>query len=733
MHHSSSNPHRKSPIRVWVDGCFDLVHFGHANALRQAKSLGDQLIVGIHSDKEITKHKGPPVFHEQERYRLIRAMKWVDEVVEDAPYFTYVKTLEKYSCDFCVHGDDLVVSNDGSDPYAEVKAANRYKEVKRTEGISTTALVSRMLKRIQQLQDQGTYASQFASSTESSIRRTQSLDSVLKTKDKFMHPCKTNETLSPIYPGLNSNYAKTNNHHPASGDNHENDVTNSINVSIWSTGGMTYMPNILRISQFCAGQFREPTSNDIVVYVPGTFDLFRFNYYEAASLWTSIVNSDYDQHDNITLTGNNKPTHFTTSSSSPSSSVVHKVSGLTESQLFTSHRSNVVNRTSDSMNVTTTNEALLKAILITNDRRIDAIRRSTKRTVFYCRVYGARKVGKTCFMQGLLGRSLHGSGGTGIGGVTDSTSNWVAACGLPVYGQSKTLLMHEISASDGEQMSASEALASDVACLVYDVSDADSFHYVANIFLNFYRGTRVPCLFVAAKSDQLPVLQNYPIDPSELITKYHLPPIESFSSVNLSQKRQQSLRPNNSFTHLSDATTTTPGTTTTRTTKCSGDIPDDINTHATTTTTTTTTTTPFPRRRRAGSADPISPFNDSNNNNNNNNDFNRTPLHLQDSTSLEHSLNHDSHVIANQLSSSSSSSSTTGKHYSRAELHHHHLRNQQNSHFAPVYIMLCTMANYPHHRGFDLARTDYAWKWTLAFTIMTGIGFFAFQMVKTHL
>ncbi|CAH8623406.1 unnamed protein product [Schistosoma rodhaini] len=263
--HSTSTNNRK-PIRVWVDGCFDLVHFGHANALRQAKSLGDQLIVGIHSDKEITKHKGPPVFHEKERYRLIRAMKWVDEVVEDAPYFTYVKTLEKYSCDFCVHGDDLVVSNDGSDPYAEVKANNRYKEVKRTEGISTTALVSRMLKRIQQLQDQGTYASQFSSSTEYSIRRTQSLDSILKSKDKFMHPCKTNETLSPIYPGLNSNCSK------------DNDVADSINVSIWSTGGMTYMPNILRISQFCSGQFREPNSNDIVVYVPGTFDLFHIGH-----------------------------------------------------------------------------------------------------------------------------------------------------------------------------------------------------------------------------------------------------------------------------------------------------------------------------------------------------------------------------------------------------------------------------------------------------------------------
>lgn len=38
------------------------VHFGHANALRQAKALGHKLIVGVHDDAEITKNKGPPVF-----------------------------------------------------------------------------------------------------------------------------------------------------------------------------------------------------------------------------------------------------------------------------------------------------------------------------------------------------------------------------------------------------------------------------------------------------------------------------------------------------------------------------------------------------------------------------------------------------------------------------------------------------------------------------------------------
>jgi len=81
-------PSKPRPVRVWTDGCFDLMHFGHANALRQAKALGDYLVVGVHSDAEIRKNKGPPVMNEEERYAAVAACKWVDEVVKDAPYTT---------------------------------------------------------------------------------------------------------------------------------------------------------------------------------------------------------------------------------------------------------------------------------------------------------------------------------------------------------------------------------------------------------------------------------------------------------------------------------------------------------------------------------------------------------------------------------------------------------------------------------------------------------------------
>ena len=54
-------------IRVFLDGCFDVMHYGHANALRQAKALGDELVVGVVSDDEIRANKGPPVMSMDER------------------------------------------------------------------------------------------------------------------------------------------------------------------------------------------------------------------------------------------------------------------------------------------------------------------------------------------------------------------------------------------------------------------------------------------------------------------------------------------------------------------------------------------------------------------------------------------------------------------------------------------------------------------------------------------
>ncbi|KAI6200579.1 CTP:phosphoethanolamine cytidylyltransferase [Aphelenchoides besseyi] len=239
--------------RVWCDGCYDMVHFGHANQLRQAKQLGNRLVVGVHNDEEIIKHKGPPVFNEQERYRMVRGIKWVDEVVEGAPYSTSVETLDKYDCDFCVHGNDITLTADGVDTYADVKAAGRYKEVERTAGISTTDLVGRML---------------------------------LLTKTHHSHSDLFNEHSERARSLSTCQEAQ----------------------SPW-TRVSSFIPTTKQIMQFAEG--RPPAPNDVIVYVCGAFDLFHIGhlaFLEAArSLGDYLIVGLYNDQDINEYKGGNYP------------------------------------------------------------------------------------------------------------------------------------------------------------------------------------------------------------------------------------------------------------------------------------------------------------------------------------------------------------------------------------------------------------------------------------------
>jgi rfaE bifunctional protein nucleotidyltransferase chain/domain len=68
---------------VFTNGCFDLLHRGHVQILRGAKSCGEVLIVAINTDRSVRAIKGPsrPVLSETDRAELIGAMEMVDYVV----------------------------------------------------------------------------------------------------------------------------------------------------------------------------------------------------------------------------------------------------------------------------------------------------------------------------------------------------------------------------------------------------------------------------------------------------------------------------------------------------------------------------------------------------------------------------------------------------------------------------------------------------------------------------
>jgi ethanolamine-phosphate cytidylyltransferase len=76
---------------------------------------------------------------------LAEACKWVDEIHVNAPYDPTIELIDSLNCSHCAHGDDLIIGPNGEDAYKPFKDANRMKIFKRTEGVSTTDIVGKLL------------------------------------------------------------------------------------------------------------------------------------------------------------------------------------------------------------------------------------------------------------------------------------------------------------------------------------------------------------------------------------------------------------------------------------------------------------------------------------------------------------------------------------------------------------------------------------------------------------
>ena len=92
--------------RGYIDGAFDLVHSGHFNAIRQARALCDVLVCGANSDADIMEVKGPTILNIDERSIILRACKWTSQVESDTPYTVSEELLDRFNCQFYIHGDD---------------------------------------------------------------------------------------------------------------------------------------------------------------------------------------------------------------------------------------------------------------------------------------------------------------------------------------------------------------------------------------------------------------------------------------------------------------------------------------------------------------------------------------------------------------------------------------------------------------------------------------------------
>lgn len=94
--------------RVFVNGCFDLLHPGHIALLNYAKSLGDNLLVAIDSDQRVQQHKGQdrPINDQTTRSMILENLKAVDQVKIFSSDQELIDIIKAYQPDIMVVGSD---------------------------------------------------------------------------------------------------------------------------------------------------------------------------------------------------------------------------------------------------------------------------------------------------------------------------------------------------------------------------------------------------------------------------------------------------------------------------------------------------------------------------------------------------------------------------------------------------------------------------------------------------
>lgn len=122
--------------KVITYGTFDLLHYGHINLLKRAKSLGDYLIVGLSTDEFNMNEKNKDCYFDYDKRKsLLEALRYVDLVIPEENWEQKLSDIQNLNVDIFVIGDDW----NGKFDYLKDKGVEVV-YLPRTEEISTSKI-----------------------------------------------------------------------------------------------------------------------------------------------------------------------------------------------------------------------------------------------------------------------------------------------------------------------------------------------------------------------------------------------------------------------------------------------------------------------------------------------------------------------------------------------------------------------------------------------------------------
>lgn len=132
---------------VYTKVVCDLFHYGHVNFLKQAKALGDKLVVHVVDDMRVAIYKRRPVMSQKERILTLQGCRYVDKILDKGPKIITKKFMLENN--YSIYAFSY---NNSEELQIKLKDApdlpeNMLGKIKYTSGISTTDIIKRIIEK----------------------------------------------------------------------------------------------------------------------------------------------------------------------------------------------------------------------------------------------------------------------------------------------------------------------------------------------------------------------------------------------------------------------------------------------------------------------------------------------------------------------------------------------------------------------------------------------------------